>query len=440
MRWRAGLAGLAVLLAGCAGDPGLRVQATVVDDLDVVAVPALAVVTVNLDAGFAAGSTTLPAAPGSSGSRPGSFVGVAEVTVREGDRVTAGQPVVRLDDRLLRAGLTAAEADLRVARGQVGALVSAQDTVDDAGREIADKRAEVKDAIAELKQKRREVRKAIRQLASTRTTLTRQRAALRNQRDQLIAQREQLQRALAALPAEAPNRPELEAGLARLDDGIGQLAAALKKLDAGLAELGRGLTQARTGLAKLNTGIRKATEGLAKLEDAAAELRDARAQLVSLHRLAEVAVDTASVGVDLARAQLDQAVVVAPRDGTIVRIAAAGDRLAAGATLAAIRPDQPSRLVTWLSPTQAATVCVGDAAEIRTDWGETATAGLSRIATAADFPPTSYATDEVHLTRAFAVELTSPAVLPAGAPVTVSLQPCRPNPSGAAEGEPHGNP
>ncbi|MDQ7993363.1 MAG: hypothetical protein AAGC63_09645 [Propionicimonas sp.] len=78
-------------------------------------------------------------------------------------------------------------------------------------------------------------------------------------------------------------------------------------------------------------------------------------------------------------------------------------------------------------------MCVGDAAGVHADWmaaGEQAAAELTWVATAARFPPTSQATDEVHLTRAFLVELTTTADLPAGAPVSVSIQPCRATASG----------
>lgn len=443
MRCLVMLTGLAILLAGCAGDPDLRVQATVADEVDVIAVPALALATVDLDAGFATVGDQPAAGLGRSATAAslglGSFVGVTAISVREGDQVTAGQELARLDDRLLRAWMVAAEADAKVAAAQLGVLKSAIAEADDAAREIADKRGEVTDAIAELKQKRAEVRKAIKELTRTRDKLRKQRATVRNQRTELIAQRKQLQQTLDTLPPEAPNRPQLEAGIAELTKAIGQLDGGLKKLNTGLKQLDNGLKQARTGLGKLNTGLRKATDGLAKLEDAAIELRDAQAQLTRLQRLARVAVDTASVGVKLARAQLDQTVIVAPYPGTVVAAAANGDQLAPGATLVTIRRDQPSRLVTWLSPAQADTVCVGDMASVQTDWGQESPAELTRIATAADFPPTSQATDEVHLTRAFAVELTTKAALPAGVPVTVSIQPCRSHPTGAAEGEPHGN-
>ena len=438
MRPLTALLALSLLLSGCAGGTQLRLQATVADDLAVIAMPALVTPALNLDAGFA---TTTPPTRSTTpaGLGLGSFVAVAEVMVREGDRVSAGQEIVRLDDRMLRAALTAAAADAEVAAAQVGVLKSAVAQADDAAREIADKRGEVKDAIAELKDKRAEVKKAISQLTSTRDKLAKQRTTVRKQRDQLVAQRKELQRILESLPPEAPNRPEIEAGIAKLTEGIGKLNGALKQMDAGLKKLNKGLKQARTGLGKLDEGIKKANKGLTKLADAASDLSDARAQLVRLQRLADVAVGTAAVGVDLAQQQLDQAVVVSPQAGIVISVVAAGDQLAPGATLVTVRRDAPRRLVTWLSPAQAATACLGDAAAVQTDWGQDATAELTRIATTADFPPTGFATDETHLTRAFAVELSTSAELPAGAPVTVLLQPCRPNPTGAAEGDSHGN-
>ena len=430
----AGVAVFALPLSACAAESGLRVQATVADDVAAIAVPVLIAPAVNLDAGFGAalGTSGAPYIAASLGL--GSFSQVAEIAVAEGDRVRAGQPIARMDDRLLRAGLAAAESDAQAAAAQVDALAAAIGKTEDASQEIADSQAEVTDLLAELKDKRAEVKKAIKQLTKTRDDLKAKRSDARAKRAELVAARKQLQDALAALPDGAPNRPELEARLAALNEGIGQLDQALTKLDTGLAQLNKGLKQAKQGLTKLDDGIRKATDGLSDLAEAAEEVRDARAQLVRLHRLAEVAVETTAVGVELAQAQLDQATVTALHDGTVLTTAAAGDVLAPGATLVTIRRDGPSRLTTWLSPAQAATVCPGDVATVQADWGEDTPAELTRIASAAEFPPTSQATDEIHLTRAFAIELTATAALPAGTPVTVVLQPC------TAEGEPHGTP
>jgi len=70
---------------------------------------------------------------------------------------------------------------------------------------------------------------------------------------------------------------------------------------------------------------------------------------------------------------------------------------------------------------------VGTEAEVSADWFPTRTpipGRVTTISTRAEYPPTSFATSEVHLTRAIRVELTlSPTAeqpaLPPGTPVDV---------------------
>lgn len=431
-----------VLATSCAasGDD-LRVQGTVAVEVTTVTVPHLAVPAVDLDAGFATVPTpdpsvvTLGDSPTAAVWGIGSVATVAGTSVGEGDAVTAGQQLVQLDDRLLRATVRSAEADAAAAGAQVGVLKAAIGEAEDASQEIADKRADVVDALAELRDKRQEVKQAITKLTKTRSDLKTQQAKARRARADLVAKRKQAQDALAALPpppAEPPpglpTREELESAIAQLTAGIKQIDAGLKKMAAGLAQLDRGLRQARTGLTKIDNGITKATNGLADLDDAAEEIADVIAELGRLRRLAAVAAETASVPVQFAATRLAQTSITSPVAGTVLWVAAPGDQLAPGATLVRIRPDEATRLVTWLSPGQAAGVCLGDDAAVQADWmadGELASAQLTLVATAAEFPPTSQATDEVHLTRAFRVELTTPATLPAGVPVSISIQPCR---------------
>ena len=60
------------------------------------------------------------------------------------------------------------------------------------------------------------------------------------------------------------------------------------------------------------------------------------------------------------------------------------------------------------------------------DWmtGDGVPATLTRIGTRSDYPPTSVATEEVHLTRAVEVEFTATEHLPAGVPVDISITGC----------------
>ena len=424
--------GAVLVLTGCVQPAGLRVQGRVVDETVAVTAPQVAWPAVNLDAGFALAATPDAAPPMPAAQAPPSFATLATVDIREGDTVAAGHQVAALDDRLLRATLAAAEADARVAKAQVGVLDARLSDAEDAQAEVADKRAEVVDLLAELKQKRREVKDAISKLTDTRADLKAKRAQAAAGRAALRQRRAEVQATLAGLPPASPARPQLEAALAEIDRNLAEVNAGLKKLDAGLKKLDKGLKQARAGLKKLTEGISKATDGLADLDEAAADLRDARAELTRIRRLARVAADTSTVPGALAETRLAQTVLTAPAAGTVVWAAPAGSQLAPGATVAVIRTAGPSRVTTWLSPDQAAATCVGHAAAVHTDWAaEPATARVTRIAVTAEYPPSDHATDEVHLTRAFAVEVTTDAALPAGVPVTVTIEPCRRVPAGA---------
>ena len=70
--------------------------------------------------------------------------------------------------------------------------------------------------------------------------------------------------------------------------------------------------------------------------------------------------------------------------------------------VATIREGDATSLTTWLSAAQLAQVCLGSQASVHADWmtGEPLDAMITLIGDQADYPPTAFATDEVHLTRA----------------------------------------
>ena len=121
----------------------------------------------------------------------------------------------------------------------------------------------------------------------------------------------------------------------------------------------------------------------------------------------------------------------APASGVVVRAPTVGDVLAPGATVATIRKDDAKSLTTWLSAAQLAQVCVGSQASVHADWmtGKPLDAMITLIGDRADYPPTAFATDEVHLTRAVPVRLSltrssgQPRSLPPGAPVDIEILP-----------------
>lgn len=370
---------LLALAAGCSA-PATSVTAvgTVVDDPTIVAVPIL--------------------------SDSAQTKRIDKVLVGEGDAVHAGQEVARIDDATLLAQIDVAQADANVAHAQVDVLTAAIGKTYDKAADVADARADVKDAIGKLK--------------STKAKLVRTQAQLEKTRAQLVAKLDAAQKLLANYPpVQPPGVPSKD-----------EVKAAIAQLEAGIAKIDSGLAQIHKALPKLAEGLKKADDGLDKLADADAKITDARQQLVDARELARIGAEASAIPVSLAKLQVTLATVTSPVDGTVLSVAAVGDQLAPGATLATIRTDEPSKVTAWLAPDQLERVCQGDAATIAGDWmaaGTTMAATLTRIGTELVYPPSNTTTDEVHLTRAVEVQLTATGVLPAGVPVELSISGCR---------------
>ncbi len=388
-----------VALSGCAENGAPREFAgEVVDDTVAVQIPALSMPSVDLDAGF----TPSTAGDRSAGARRsaiatavaltglGSVARVASVSATPGVAVHAGQEIARLDSAALDSSVAIAKASAASARAQVGVLDDALDTVASNRSTLATKRAQINDAATLL--------------TTTRAELAAQLADAKA----LLAKIEAAGAGGGRPPGPVPPGGQLP-DPAQLRAGIAQLTAALAQIDAGLA-------QVRTGRAQLSS--------------ASAKLADARRQLGDLRVLARVAVDAAKVGVRLAEYQRELAVLRSPVDGTVISVVSVGDVLAPGANAAVIRRDGPPRVTTWLAPEELGAVKVGTEAEVRADWFPAGLAGapikgrVTNISTRAEYPPTSFATSEIHLTRAVRVETTlsdtaeQPA-LPPGTPVDV---------------------
>jgi multidrug efflux pump subunit AcrA (membrane-fusion protein) len=451
-------ASLVIGLSGCAGPGRISVSGNVDDDLVMVQVPRLEIPQPDLDAGFApAGGET--SSPANARTTLGSWNRVAVVDVIEGDEVQAGQVLVRLDSEALRANVSVARANAVVAASQVPVLNSAID-------KTYDKEHDVNSAL-------KKINKAIRQLKRTRTTLAAQLSQARRQLPQLEAQLAQVQRrrqqardklrlvnqqlaelksVVAQLPAPRPtaptpsgapaslNRQQLLAQIANLRQARSQLQNGLKQLKGAEAQLSAAVARLRGGIPLLENAIRKIDDGLAKARSQRSKLRkaktkiiDARSELRRTRKLAVVAAQAATVGIDVAENQKLLATVTAPASGLVVYSAPTGQVVAAGATIAKIREDAPNSVTTWLSPAQVAQICVGSQASLHADWMHTTElldAEVTLVGDRADYPPTSFATDEVHLTRAVPVRLTltgpsghTGPSLPPGAPVDIAILP-----------------
>ena len=463
------LVALALVLTGCA-PAATTITSTGRVQTDTVSVqaPSLSVPKVNLNAGFAVTATTaanLSLVPTLLGF--GSAQRVSAVEVALGEQVKAGDVLVRFDDAALAANVTAAKADLALAKTQVGVIDAAIDTTHDKESDLVDARKEVRDGIEAATKARKQLRsklaqartaakelpaqlskveKQIKELTGTRAALAKKRAGLSADRASAATKLAEVEATLAALPPDAPpsvrdpllaaqkqlqdaiaamdaGLAQMKAGLAQLDAGLGKLKAARVKLKAAITQVNEGIPQLTKAIKTVDTNLAKAHDGLKKIDRGIKKIREARADLKRSRKLAVIAADDDNP-VRQAQTARNQAVVTAPRAGIVSSIADVGEVVAPGATVAEL--SAPAHVVqVWLAPAAAAQVCVGDAATV--EFGGQPAATVSRILPLAQYPPTFHTTDEVHLTRAVPVEVTADAALPPGVPVDVQLTPCRTN-------------
>jgi multidrug resistance efflux pump len=430
-------------LAGCSpAASGIVVSGTVDTGVDTVTAPTLGVTAVNLDAGFADQSGQTSPVTGRTANRTstaagkagiGSTVRIAGVRVAEGDTVHAGQLLVTLDSSMQSAAVSAARADADVAAAGVGVLAAVIDDLGDKKADLEDARATARDGLRTLLSNRSKLLKARSQLSAARPGLAARLSSLVAKRAQVRAQHDQVAAQLAALEAQLPEHPELQpqvdqlrAVLAQLDDVLAKLGAGIRALTAGIARIDAGLARIRAALPKIAKGLAKVRAGLRRINDGLDKVADLRGNLSDQKEVLALQARALKVPIEAARVQLSLTRLTSPVDGVVVSVAAVGEQLAPGATVAGIRESGPSTVTAWLSPSQLGRICPGDAARVRGDWmdGDGVPATLTRISTSADYPPTSVATDEVHLTRAVEVQFTATEQLPAGVPVEVSIQPC----------------
>ncbi|MBK7819498.1 MAG: HlyD family efflux transporter periplasmic adaptor subunit [Tessaracoccus sp.] len=365
---------------------------------------------------------------------------VAAVEVRLGDPVKEGDVLLRFDDDVLAAHERVAAADVAVAKTQVDVIDAAIDTTREKEDDLRDKREDVTDGIAKAKTaradlvgKRDDARAAAAKLPKQLATVDRNLRDLSAKRSDAERQLAEVMATLDALPAETPAEQraplldaekKLTAGLKELGTGIAKLKAARGEITKAQAQLKKAIPQLTKGIATVDDKLADAREALKKIDKGVDKLTDARATLKRNRKLAVIAAaDTTAVGT--ASTAREQSVVRAPSDGVVADIAHIGDVVAPGATVARIV--RPALVVgTWLAPEQIHDVCVGAPAVVTLDSLAAPVEGrVSRILPVAEYPPSSHATDQVHLTRAVPVEVTVFSALPAGVPADIQLSSCQ---------------
>lgn len=353
-------------------------------------------------------------ASGARNSRQPVVAGMLKrVLVREGDRVESGAVVAEIDDTLLVLGIRQAELAARKAHQDASVLGDNVSKLNDAADKLTTAREKIVTA-------ERTIAKAQAALLKARRRLLAQRAQLRK----LKSQRPQLEGALNMLRAQAAKFPPGTVP-AKLQQQIAQLTKTLAMIEPGLAGIAKGLKTVDANLAKVNAGAAKLPAASAKIDTAETRIDDAKATLRNARSVLEIVADGQDIAVDLAKTRLQQALVRAPIDGVVTFARRSGTVAIVGAPLVRIAPDVPQLVDTYLTAEQAAMIATGSEAEISFD---SATGGplhgrVTAVGSSYVFPPTSFPTQVVHMTRALKVtiELDAGDHAPSGTPVDVTL-------------------
>ena len=256
------VAGWVVWLRMTATPSGIFVSGDVRVIEQIVVAPAIVQPTPDVAVGISSTTGGAPSSRGADGptmptaSRAPVVSGfLNEVLVSQGERVTAGQVVAKLDTTALDLGVAQAAAAAHKSRTDVAVLDSNVDKFETARSKLV---------TAEAKLRR------------TRTALQGKLPALLRQRASLEASITALQRIISQPGGPPPVNPPLPVILA--------------KMKAGLAGLNKGIAGIRSGLAQMSAALAKMQTGLAQIDSARDRLRDLRGILLAQIQARDTAV------------------------------------------------------------------------------------------------------------------------------------------------------
>lgn len=359
---------------------------------------------------------------------------VAEVLVDEGEPVTAGQVVVRLDDSLLQAQIQEAHQAVETARAHLRAAEAGPRPAQIAAAEAAVRQAEAaragaQQAVADAKRARDNQQELDAQIHAVQARVD-------------LAQR-QIEQAKAR-QATIRVLSESIAG-AGSDQGKTQLAVYQKQMAAadetiaganaeaqGAQRLLSYLQGMRKNPVQLDVAVR-AAEGQARLAEEAAKVAEAGLALAKAGprpeaiALAQAQLAQAQAARRLLDVQLDKYAIVSPLDGVVTtRVADPGETATPGAPLLSIADLTQVTLVIYVPEPRLGDVQLGQPAKVQVDAypGRTFTGVVSYISPRAEFTPKNIQTVEDRVQTVFAVKITldnPEGALKAGMPADATL-------------------
>ena len=385
--WEQSVSAQSAGLLALAGD--VRAQSVVVN------APAIVLPAINTSIGIPTSGTPAPSSHGPSGGSSSSRApGLAGRIVKDyvvlGSAVTTGQPLAQLDTAMLDLGVAQARTAAIRAHAQVAVLDSTLDTLSDNQAKLATARSQLATAGSKL--------------SSALSQATAGRA-------QLVAAIAALQKLISHMPTSTPTPTSTPPPGPNPKVLLAQLKAKLAQLDAGLSLLHAGFGQLATGRAQLAS--------------ASSQLATARDQLQTARDVAGIAAEAQDLGIQVAQVERGQARVLSPVSGRVTYTLAAGSVAMVGTPLDTIAPDRPVLVDTYVADSQLGLVRLGQNVDVTYDSEPDAVlhGHVTTIGSSSTFPPTSFPTNLIHLTRAMRVTITldrGPAP-PPGTPVDLTI-------------------
>ncbi|GAA0575259.1 HlyD family type I secretion periplasmic adaptor subunit [Caenispirillum bisanense] len=282
---------------------------------------------------------------------------VADILVRDGDHVRAGQPLLRLDETRARAGVRLLDHQIAALEAQAARLVAERDgaaavTFPAALAEAAVTRPEAAEAMAVQ----------ARQFAERRQSMAAQVEILENRIDQLRQQRSGLEIERASVERQLTIFTDEIAGLRDLfrqgHTARTRILAIEREMAAQEGSIGRFVSD----MARADQRIGETRLEILHLqqrfrEEVVAELRDVRVQLADLHERKAVADDV-----------MRRIVVTAPQDGIVQALAVhtVGGVVEPGRPILEIVPADDRLLIdARVSPMDIESIGAGQPAEVR---------------------------------------------------------------------------
>ena len=363
---------------------------------------------------------------------------IVEVAVAEGERVEAGQVLLRLDDTLIQAQVEVAQATLEVAQAtlaqaRAGARdeqirrAQAQLAQAEAARDGA--RQGWQDALALLNNPREleaqialaEAQVAEAEAALRQAGLLRDTAQIADDNYQSgMSRLEKAKEALEGIPEPLrPGLPGLPLDFHLLPNsywkswvGVNTAQAAYDGAQQALAVLRRMRNDPQQLQAQVNAAEAQyhATEAAVALAQAQLDGLRAGASAEEIAAV-EAQVQQAQAQLDTVRVVLDKMTITAPSDGQVLSVVGRQGELAApGATLVTLADLDPVRLTIYVPENRLGLVQIGQRVEVRVDsFPERVFVGqVAAIASQAEFTPRNVQTEEERVNMVFAVKVTIP--------------------------------